>query len=144
MTTSPSNSLSFDAALASRPLPAGPATMPAGQSAFDSVLSNQLATPADAHSPEAIRKVAGDLVSQALILPILKQIRRGTFGKNTPFSPGTGEKTFGPEFDIQIADRIAHSARMAPTDAIAARLMQRYPQQQPPAATQNAGVNVHG
>jgi hypothetical protein len=114
---------------------------------FSSILNSTQSSPAaDPHSPEAIRKVAGDLVSQALILPILKQIRRGTFGKGTPFSPGTGEKTFGPEFDIQIADRLAHSPHMAPTDAIAARLMQRYSQPPVPEKDQtpDAGVNVHG
>jgi hypothetical protein len=88
--------------------------------------------------------VAGDLVAQALILPILKQMRRGTFDKNTPFAPGTGEKTFGPEFDMQIADRIAHSPRMAPTDAIAARLMRRKTPVSAKTPTGGTGVDVHG
>ena len=135
MTLSPTDSSSFNLAQTLRSTSA----VPAKQSAdFQSLLKDKLAA-TDPHSPEAIRKVAGDLVSQALILPILKQIRRGTFGKNSPLSPGTGEKTFGPEFDIQIADRIAHSPRMAPTNAIAARLQRRVSSE-----TQNAGVDVDG
>ena len=139
MDTSLLSSMTLDMAQSMRSASLAPAGT-AGD--FQAALHKQL-DPADAHSPEAIRKVAGDLVSQALILPILKQIRRGTFGKNTPFSPGTGEKTFGPEFDIQIADRIAHSHRMAPTDALAARLTKRVSPANAGATTQ-PGVDVHG
>jgi hypothetical protein len=67
-------------------------------------------------------KVAGDLVSNALILPILKQNRHSVFNQSGPFAAGTGEKTFGPEFDIQIADRITHSGNMGITKALADRL----------------------
>jgi len=117
------------------------ATQQTPPGSFRNILNGTLAGPADdPHSPAAIRKVAGDLVAQALILPLLKQLRRGTFGKGTPLSPGTGEKTFGPEFDVEMADRIAHSPRMAPTDAIAARLTQRISQQ----ATRNPGVDLNG
>ena len=70
-------------------------------------------------------KAAGDLVSNALILPMLKQLRRSPWGENTVFSGGIGEKTFGPEFDIQIADRIAHSPRLGVKTALGERLMQR-------------------
>jgi hypothetical protein len=66
---------------------------------------------------------ATGLVSNALILPILKQVRRSSFNQSGPFSPGTGEKTFGPEFDMQIADRIAQSPRLAIKDALIRRLM---------------------
>ena len=68
---------------------------------------------------------AAGVVSQALILPILKQIRRSTFNGEGPFSPGTGEKTFGPEFDMQIADRIAQSPKLGIKKALADRLMKR-------------------
>lgn len=66
---------------------------------------------------------AAGLVSNALILPVLEQIRRGTFCKNTIFQPGIAENTFGPEFDIQIADRIAQSPNMSCTKAIKERLL---------------------
>lgn len=71
------------------------------------------------------QKVAGDLVANALILPVMKQIRRSVWSQNTIFGGGNGEKAFGPEFDMQIADRIAHSPRMTVTAALADRLMAR-------------------
>jgi hypothetical protein len=92
---------------------------------------------------QKIEKTAGDLVSNALILPMLKQLRRSPWGENTVFSGGIGEKTFGPEFDIQIADHIAHSPRLGVKAAIASRLMQRT---NPDAAMamQSSKVDVHG
>ena len=74
---------------------------------------------------QTAEKAAGDLASNALILPMLKQLRRSPWGENTLFSGGIGEKAFGPEFDMQIADRIAHSPRLGVTQALASRLMQR-------------------
>jgi hypothetical protein len=70
-------------------------------------------------------EAATGLVSQALILPILKQIRRSPFNQEGPFSPGIGEKTFGTQFDIAIADRIAQSPRLGIKTALADRLMKR-------------------
>jgi hypothetical protein len=70
-------------------------------------------------------KAAGDLVSNALILPILKQLRRSVWGENTVFSRGIGEKAFGPQFDMQISDRIAHSPRLGLKTALTERLLKR-------------------
>lgn len=70
-------------------------------------------------------KAAAGLVSNALILPVLKQLRRSSFGKNSVFSGGNGEKTFGPEFDMQLADRIAQSPNLGIRDALAAKMEQR-------------------
>ena len=84
-------------------------------------------------------EAAAGLVSNALILPILKQVRRSSFSTQGPFSPGTGEKAFGPEFDIQIADRVAHSPRLGIKEALADRLMKK----SSPAAA-NATLDVHG
>jgi len=70
-------------------------------------------------------KVAGDLVAQALILPMLKQLRQGSLATNTLFGGGLGEKTFGPEFDIQIADRLAHSPQLGIQTSLAARILKR-------------------
>ena len=74
---------------------------------------------------------AAGLVSQALIMPVLKQLRRSTFDTKGPFSPGNGEKAFGPEFDMQIADRIAHSPRLGIKEALTKRLMKSREQTQP-------------
>lgn len=99
---------------------------------------------------EEARKVAGDLVSNALIMPVLKQIRRDPFGQNTIFSAGKGEKAFGPEFDMQLADRIAHSPKMTVTDALANRLVTRGqvktqgPAKQSDEPKIGSGVDVHG
>src|SRR5262245_24395995 len=70
---------------------------------------------------------AEGLVSAALILPVLKQIRRSPFNQEGPFSPGIAEKTFGPEFDMQLADRIARSPRLGVTQALTKGMMSRAP-----------------
>ena len=77
-------------------------------------------------------KAAGDLVANALILPMLKQLRRSPWGENSVFSGGIGEKTFGPEFDRQIAERLAQSPKMGIKTALAKRL------------TNKTELDVHG
>ncbi len=67
-------------------------------------------------------KAAEGLISNALILPILKQVRRSAFAENDVFSGGNGEKTFGPEFDMQLADRIAKSPRLGIKTALVAKI----------------------
>ena len=89
-------------------------------------------------------KAAAGLVSNALILPILKQIRRSTFGENSVFSGGTGEKTFGPQFDMQLADRIAQSPRLGVTSVLADRIMKKSPQKPAAASFRKSGMDVHG
>jgi hypothetical protein len=89
----------------------------------------------DAQRRQQAEKAAGDLVSNALILPMLKQLRRSVWGQNTVFSAGIGEKAFGPQFDIQIADRIAHSPRLGLKTALTERLIKRgQPDARPDAA----------
>ena len=82
---------------------------------------------------------AAGLVSNALIMPMLKQLRHSTLNSKGPFSPGTGEKAFGPEFDMQISDSIAHSPRLGIKEALADRLMNSGT---PAAATKR--MDVHG
>ena len=74
---------------------------------------------------EQAEKAAGDLISNALILPMLKQLRRSPWGENTVFSRGIGEKTFGPQFDMHISDRIAHSPRLGLKTALTQKLLDR-------------------
>jgi len=85
--------------------------------------SNQHMSPTKAE--KQARDGAAGLVSEALILPVLKQVRQSSLNKDGPFSPGIGEKAFGPEFDMELADRIAHSPRMGITDALAKKLLKR-------------------
>ncbi len=121
------------------PAAAAPATDAAGS--FPSTLQQTQS------QERKVRRTAGDLVATALILPVLKQIRRSPFAQKNIFGGGIGEKTFGPEFDMQIADRIAQSPKMTVTDALARRLMQHEPARS--RASQRipqgqVGVDVHG
>lgn len=81
---------------------------------------------------------AKGLVAHALILPMLKQVRRSALHTKGVFSPGTGEKTFGPEFDMQIADRIAQSPKLTLTASLTKRLVARS------GAAKSGGVDVRG
>ena len=108
---------------------------------FQAIL-DRMAAPADAADRrQQAEEAAAGLVSHALILPMLKQIRRSTFNTEGPFSAGIGEKTFGPEFDMQIADRIAHSPELGIRKALANRLMTRGRETQ---AATHKDVDVHG
>jgi hypothetical protein len=124
-----------------------PALKP-GESFRDHLNALQIQKPlTEEEQKERTKKVAGDLVANALILPIMKQIRRSVWAKDSRFTGGIGEKTFGPEFDMQIADRIAHSPRMSVTNSLAQRLMARTGNKTAatqPTATQETGVDLHG
>ena len=106
--------------------PASSATLKPGQTYLDRLNTFKIQKPLTEQDEKArVTKVAGDLVANALILPVMKQIRRSVWAKDGLFTGGIGEKTFGPEFDMQIADRIAHSPRMAVTNSLAQRLIAR-------------------
>jgi hypothetical protein len=99
-------------------------------------------TPDPARQAQA-EKAAGQLISNALILPMLKQLRRSPWSENTVFSPGIGEKAFGPQFDMQISDRIADSPRLGLKTALVQRLLKRGPVTVPQPADLSAIVNAH-
>jgi hypothetical protein len=92
-----------------------------GETAIDEVNHEQTVDEAAKRHAKA-EKAAEGLVSNALILPILKQVRRSAFAQNDVFSGGNGEKAFGPEFDMQLSDRIAKSPRLGVKNALVARL----------------------
>lgn len=94
-----------------------------------------LATQADRRT-QAENAAAG-LVANALILPILKQLRRSTFGESTVFSGGNGERAFGPQFDMHLADRIAQSPNLGIKNVLADRLMKKAP-------AEHKGLDLHG
>jgi hypothetical protein len=133
----------------------GTATMPAGPAggnpaSFSTVLET---TQQQVDEFAARRKQAEDgaagLVANALILPILKQLRRSSLGENPVFSGGNGEKMFGPQFDMELADRIAHSPNLGIKNALADRMMKRgIPASSTPKAAatpvQQKGLDVHG
>jgi Rod binding domain-containing protein len=92
-----------------------------GQTAMEDLNKTKVVDEAaDRHA--TAEKAAEGLVSNALILPILKQVRRSAFAQNDVFSGGNGEKAFGPEFDMQLSDRIAKSPRLGVKNALVARL----------------------
>jgi hypothetical protein len=107
---------------------------PSHQKDFKNLLEQHSTAYKDARQ-EADDAAAG-LVSEALILPIFKQLRRSAEEMKGPFSPGIAEKSFGPRFDIQLADRIAQSPRLGVKRALSDRLMKRMSQQKV--------LNVHG
>jgi hypothetical protein len=118
---------------------------------FGQVLQQARATAGElAQKRKQAEEGAAGLVSAALILPILKQVRRSPLTQNNVFSGGEGEKAFGPEFDMQIADRIAHSPRLGIRDALTNRLMQRgavkktIPNTQIPSLPQTGALDTHG
>jgi hypothetical protein len=132
MDTSPASLARLSAArgiVASR----GPATTSA---AFSQVLNHQASLASagmqaaesgeeDPKRRQIAEKAAGDLVANALILPMLKQLRHSPWGENSVFHRGIGEKAFGPQFDMQISDRIAHSPRLGLKTALTERLLKR-------------------
>jgi hypothetical protein len=107
--------------------------------AFGSILQQQLDTDEAARRKKADEAATG-LVSNALILPILKQVRRSVWSENNVFSGGIGEKAFGPQFDMQLADRIAQSPQLGIRKALSDRLMKRGSVD----SIKNKGLNVHG
>jgi hypothetical protein len=72
-----------------------------------------------------VHEAASGLVAHALILPMLKQIRQASFNQEGPLAPGNGEKAFGTQFDIEIAEHVARSPRMALTESLSKRMMSR-------------------
>ena len=115
---------------------------PPTRPAFSNLLEDsQKQLDAQAERRAKAEEAAAGLVSNALILPVLKQLRRSSFGENPVFSGGNGEKMFGPQFDMQLADRIAHSPNLGIKNVLADRLMKRGPQASP---VQRKGLDVHG
>lgn len=93
--------------------------------ALEGVVSGKV-TLAEKQAHAQAQKAAGGLVANALILPVLKQVRRSHLGEKGVFSGGIGESSFGPQFDMEIADRLANSPQMAATQALTARLEKRH------------------
>ena len=80
---------------------------------------------------QTARRAVGQLVSWALIVPVLSSLRQSPFATG-PFAPGAAERRFGPLLDWHIADRITEAANFPLIDAMVDRLA-------PPAASEPAG-----
>lgn len=137
----------MDVSLTKLPLTAS--AMPAALARGNSVLTDTFQKITQSQDYQKRRdqaeEAAAGLVSSALIMPILKQLRRSPFNAKGPFAPGSGEKAFGPEFDMQIADRIAHSPHLGIKEALADRLMKKGSAAANLSQTrQMSGLDVHG
>lgn len=128
-----------------------------GSAGFDAVLEGATgAVDRSAPSDEATEKAASGLVSNALILPMLQQVRRSVWSEKGVFGGGNGEKMFGPQFDMQIADRLSQSPQMAVTQVLKERLAKRHKLAMPQNlstsetangtanGTKNKALDVHG
>ncbi len=71
---------------------------------------------------EAARAAAAQLVSSTFIVPMLAEMREGSFLAG-PFARGFAERQFQPLLDQQIADRVTSGANFALVEAIVDRLM---------------------
>jgi len=99
------------------PAPGTTALDPASRQDFESML-------AKADREQSIQKAARAITAQALVAPILKELRANSMAWG-PFRAGDAERTFGPMLDLAIADRIAASSRLGVAQRIEARLRAR-------------------
>ncbi|MBM4113798.1 MAG: hypothetical protein FJ253_10610 [Phycisphaerae bacterium] len=93
-------------------------------------------TLAEARRDGEIRDAARALTSQALVLPVLQQLRAGSLAWG-PFRDNEAAKAFAPLLDQAISDRIAASPRLGVTERIEERLRART---QPSASTQGRAL----
>jgi Rod binding domain-containing protein len=72
---------------------------------------------------EAAESAAKQLVSSALVMPVLASMREGTFNTDGPFAPGMVEQRFAPMLDQHLADRITGAANFDLVDEIVERYL---------------------
>lgn len=102
------------------------------QEAFAQVISR--ATGAGDQSPEArARAAAEQLVSTALVQPVLKQMRE-TSQAAPPFAPGQGERTFRGLMDAGLAHKMVKSGSWGLVDRLAHGMLKRMGIEAPPGA----------
>lgn len=119
--------------------PTNSGVRPAG---FDSVLR---VSRARLEPEEQTRRAAEEFVAQALVLPILKQVRE-TNQAAAPFAPGPYEKSIGALFDQETAVKIVRAEGFALVDAVARNLLRNQPRSEPgrQAAPALDGASIHG
>lgn len=96
------------------------------QDSFASVLSRAGISPSkkDQSPQDKAREAAQQLVSTALVQPILKQLRENNNAAE-PFKPNSAEKSFGQMMDAQLSQRIVTAKGWALVDRVADRLLQK-------------------
>jgi len=91
---------------------------------FSSVLQSTISASDDAGRAEDAQVAAQQLLSSALILPILSSLRDSPFLEDGPFAPGIAEERFMPMLDQEFADRIAKSSSFTLDELIMDRLVE--------------------
>lgn len=89
---------------------------------------------------EQARKAAEQLVSTALVVPLLRQMRQDPF-RTELFHGGQAEETFGSQLDQIFADRTVQGANFPLVSAIEKQLLARMERM---TSTTPNQVNVHG
>ena len=72
---------------------------------------------------EAAESAAKQLVSSALVMPVLASMREGTFNTDGPFAPGMVEQRFAPMLDQHLADRITGASNFNLVNEIVERYL---------------------
>lgn len=88
------------------------------QGAFLVALGRASRTPPSADPEERAMGAARQFVSQALVEPVLRQIR-STDDSAPPFAPGPGEKQFRALLDAETAQRIVMATRFPLVEQVA-------------------------
>jgi len=101
-------------------------TAPKTRPRFDSMLRTSLdrIDQSPKSTKEQVRQLAGQLVSVALIKPMLSQARNSPF-KSDLLHGGQGETIFQEHLDTVLSDRIAKRTELPIVDAMHRRLMMR-------------------
>jgi Rod binding domain-containing protein len=97
------------------------------QQLFSQVISRAKTDAAETPEQRA-RKAAEQLVSTALVQPILKQMRESN-NAAPPFAPNEAERTFRSFMDASLAQRMVGSQRWGLVDQLARRMLGRLGQQ---------------
>jgi len=113
---------------------------------FDSILTKASGATAEAGrtNKQKLRHACEQLVSDALVQPLLKQMRQSPF-KVKMFHGGHAEQAFAQKLDTILADRIVHSANFPIVDSVYNNLS-RHPGGLPTSTGAAVGgrLNTHG
>lgn len=97
-----------------------------GGGAFGAALERAVSEGGEAPvvASEKAREAAEELVSAALVRPVLARMRSSNTAQ-APFAPGVWEKTFGPMLDAEMSSRIVQAGGFDLVDRLAQSLTKR-------------------
>ena len=94
---------------------------------FASTLDSAMAITHENVREAAAREAAAQLISSAMVLPILSSIRDSTFLEGGPLEPSPAERQFMPMLDQELADRIVRADGFTLDEVVMKGLMQTTP-----------------